>query len=70
MATRQRPSRKTPESMRYAYQVRLCYLHLYGTSPHSDLGVVRWDRLVREYYRDKVLPLDAARSIHETEVKP
>lgn len=50
--------------MRYAYQVRMCYMRVFGTDPHSDMGPVKWDRHLRDHFRQGVLPMDAARGIH------
>lgn len=69
MAAPTRGRRRTSDrSKAYAYQVKMNWLRLYGTDPLIEVGLVRWDRLLREHYLDGVLPMDAARGIHATEV--
>jgi hypothetical protein len=66
--TRVRPSSPSLGRQAYAYQVKMAYIHLTGEAqPWAKIGIRRWDRLMREYWRDGVGVTDAARSIQKTE---
>ena len=45
------------------------YRRLYRANMQTDLPDT-WERLINEHYHSEVLPMDAARGIHATEVAP